>query len=273
MADLIAENVSIEIGDAAVVDGASLPLARGELICLLGPNGAGKTSLIRAMIGQLSPTTGRVLLDGEAVSEMPADALARRIAYLPQIRPLAWPMRARDVVALGRFAYGASPSRLGAEDAAAVERALSICGLSELAHRRVDTLSGGEAARVHVARALASSADFLIADEPVAALDPRRQHEVMALIRAFAKAGGGAICVLHDAALAARYADRLAFMRHGRLLAVGPPAETLTPARFAEVYDLTAEITSPADGAGATIRIIDIPDAPRNEAAPPITPS
>ncbi len=258
MAELAANNISVHIDGATIVADASLTVATSEAVALLGPNGAGKTSLMRALIGQIAPDAGHARLDDEETRSMRPEALARRIAYLPQRRPMAWPMRARDVVALGRFAYGASPSRLAPEDAAAVDDALGACGLGELAARRMDTLSGGEAARVHVARALASGADFLLADEPVASLDPLRQHEVMALIRDFADRGGGALAVLHDAALAARYADRIVLMRDGRIIADGPPREALTAARFEEAYGLRAEITFTPGGNGAAIRVLDV---------------
>ena len=165
------------------------------------------------------PRSGLAPRAGGAVSAAGRDPLrldpaerARRIAYLPQARSLAWPLRVRDVVALGRFAHGAAPGRLGAEDAAAVSRALASCRLASLADRLSDTLSGGELARTHVARAMAAEAPFLLADEPTAALDPLHQHQVMRLVRAYADAGRGVLVVMHDAALAARAADRLVWM-------------------------------------------------------------
>ena len=167
---------------------------------------------------------------------------ARRIAYLPQARPLAWPLRVRDVVALGRFAHGAAPGRLGTDDAAAVSRALASCGLTPLAERLSSTLSGGELARMHVARAMAAEAPLLLADEPTAALDPLHQHQVMRLVRACADAGRGVLVVTHDTAQAARIADRLVWMAAGRLVADGSPEATLTAERLAEVYGVRASV-------------------------------
>ena len=242
MTELVLRDVDVTVGQHKVVCGASLRVAPGELVALLGPNGAGKTMLLRAVLGLVKRSGGTVRAGGDDPARLPASERARRLAYLPQSRPLAWPVRVRDVVALGRFAHGASPGRLGGEDAASVERALSACGLHSLADRSCDTLSGGELSRTHVARTMAAQAPILLADEPTAALDPLHQHHVMALIRAYVDAGNGALVVLHEAALAARFADRLAWIRDGRIVADGPPEHTLTPERMAEVYGVRAAV-------------------------------
>ena len=242
MTELAVAGLRVGLGGLEVVRGAALRLAPGELVALLGPNGAGKTTLLRAVLGLVGRSGGAVRVGGEDPARLSAAERARRIAYLPQSRPLAWPMRVRDVVALGRFAHGASLGRLRGADADAVERALSACDLARLAERRCDTLSGGELSRTHVARAMAAQAPLLLADEPTAALDPLHQHHVMALIRACVDAGNGALVVLHEAALAARFADRLLWMKEGRIVADGPPADTLTPERFAEVYGVRAAV-------------------------------
>lgn len=236
MAELAIEELSVTLGGRAVVRGASLRLAGGELVALLGANGAGKTTVLRAVLGLTPRCAGSVRIGSDDLARLDPPVRARRVAYLPQIRPLAWPVRVRDVVALGRFAYGAALSRLAGADAAAVARALAACDLEQLADRPCTTLSGGELARVHVARALAADAPFLLADEPTAALDPLHQYQVMRLLRAAATAGRGVLVVMHDAALAARAADRLLWMADGRIVADGPPAATMTAAHLAEVY-------------------------------------
>jgi iron complex transport system ATP-binding protein len=243
MSELVAKALSLRARGATLVDRASFRLAPGELVALLGPNGAGKTSLIRASLGLVRPSSGRATLGGADTAGLAAAQRARALAYLPQQRPLAWPLGVRDLVALGRFSHGAVPARLAPADAAAVDRALAACDLETMAHRRTDTLSGGELARVHCARAFAAEAPLLIADEPTAALDPRHQLQVMALIRDFVGAGGGALVVLHDIQLAADHASRLVWMKAGRILADGAPEDTLTPERLAEVYGVQATIT------------------------------
>lgn len=238
---LIARGMTVEAGGATLVADAALTVGPGELVVLLGPNGAGKTSLLRAALG-LTPSIGAATLNGEAVATIAPAARARALSYLPQARPLAWPARVRDVVALGRFAHGVTLGRLSPRDAEAVDTALVRCDLIPLADRATDTLSGGELARVHLARALAAQAPLIVADEPVAALDPRHQHRVMGLLRDFVRGGGGALAVLHDLALAVAYADRLVWMKDGRVVAEGSVRETMTVERIAQVYGVRARM-------------------------------
>ncbi len=242
MTDLVATALSVTAKQATLVDAASYRLTAGEFVVLLGPNGAGKTSLIRASLGLETAASGAVTLMGDDVAALNPMALARRLAYLPQIRPLAWPNTVRDVVALGRYSHGAALGRLGAEDAAAVDRAIAACDLTAFADRRADTLSGGELARMHCARAFAAEAPFLIADEPIAALDPQHQFRILDLIADFVAKGGGALVVLHDINLAARYASRLIWMKDGRIVADGAPAETLSAERLESVYGVRAQV-------------------------------
>lgn len=238
---LIARGITVEAGCATLVADAALTVGPGELVVLLGPNGAGKTSLLRAALG-LTPSIGTATLNGEAVAAIAPAVRARALSYLPQARPLAWPVRVRDVVALGRFAHGVTLGRLSPRDAEAVDTALVRCDLIPLADRATDTLSGGELARVHLARALAAQAPLIVADEPVAALDPRHQHRVMGLLRDFVRGGGGALAVLHDLALAVAYADRLVWMKDGRVVAEGSVRETMTVERIAQVYGVRARM-------------------------------
>ncbi|MEO0548306.1 MAG: ABC transporter ATP-binding protein [Pseudomonadota bacterium] len=242
MADLVADNLTLNVKDATLVETASFSLQRGEFTVLLGPNGAGKTSLIRASLGLEVPTSGTATLGGEDTRQLSPVARARNIAYLPQIRPLAWPNTVRDVVALGRFSHGAALGRLKGADAEAVARAIAACDLTSFAHRRADTLSGGELARMHCARAFAAEAPLLVADEPTAALDPRHQFRILDLIADFVKRGGGALVVLHDIQMAASYASRLIWMKDGRIVANGPPTETLTSERLESIYGIRAEV-------------------------------
>ncbi len=242
MPDLTVCGLSVALGGQTVVVDASLRVGPGELVALLGANGAGKTTLLRGLLGSVPRTGGSVVIGGDDPAQLAAAERARRIAYLPQVRPLAWPIRVRDLVALGRFAHGVALGRLRTVDAAAVERALGVCDLTAFATRAATTLSGGELARVHVARAIAAEASLLIADEPTAALDPLHQHQVMRLLRTSADAGRGVLVVTHDIGLAARFADRLAWMAAGRIVADGPREATLTADRIAQVYGVRATV-------------------------------
>ncbi len=249
MTDLKITDIAVSVGKAVLVDQASLQVSPGELVVLLGPNGAGKTSLLRAAVGLEPIAGGSARIGADDSAELSAAERARRLSYLPQTRPLAWPNLVRDVVALGRYAYGAALGRLDGDDAAAVRRAMTSCDIAHLADRKTDTLSGGELARVHFARAFAAETPLLVADEPVAGLDPRHQFRIMDLIKSYVEGGGGALVVLHDIGLAARYADRMVWMKEGCIVADGPPVETLTSTRLADVYSVRARIE------GATVEM------------------
>lgn len=242
MAKLEISNLSVHADNTQLVQNASFTLERGELVALLGPNGAGKTSLLRASLGLTKISNGISSIDGHNISQMPPIERAKRIAYLPQITPLAWPNIVRDVIALGRFSHGANLSKLQGVDAEAVASAISQSDIEHLADRKMDTLSGGELARVHCARVFASQTPLLVADEPVAALDPRHQFRVMDLVHNYVKVGNGALIVLHDISLAARYATRLIWMQDGKITADGPPADTLTEKRLMDVYGVRAYV-------------------------------
>ena len=236
------KNIALSKDGQALVKDASFTLKAGELVVLLGPNGAGKTSLLRAALGIEKSTAGTVTIDDAPLNQLSPMARARKIAYLPQTRPLAWPNRVADIIALGRFAYGASPAKLSPDDAAAVDAAIKACDLTHLKDRTADTLSGGELARLHFARSFASGAPYLIADEPVAALDPRHQFRILDLLRNYVDDGNGALIILHDISLAARYADRLLWMKDGQIIADGSVDNTLTAKRMKEVYGVNAKV-------------------------------
>ena len=235
-------NVSWQTKGYDILNGVSFEFSQGELIALLGPNGAGKTSLLRCALGMETSYSGNISINGQSPRDMSANARARLVSYLPQTRPIAWPITVADTVALGRFAHGVRLGKLHPSDAKAVAAVIEACNLQHLQHRRVDTLSGGELARVHCARAFVAHAPLLLADEPIVALDPKHQYKVMALIRDYVNAGGGALIVLHDVELAARFADRLVWLKAGAILADGTPIDTFTQQRMAEVYGVTARI-------------------------------
>lgn len=243
MTQIALENVSYAIDGATLLDGVSATLEPGAFVAIVGPNGAGKTTLMKCAVGALTPTAGRARIGADDAAALNAQARARAISYLPQHSEAAWPVRVDDIVALGRYAYGAG-RRLDAAGRAAVDRAIAQCGLDPLRQRRIDSLSGGEKARVHCARAFAAEAPFLFADEPTASLDPAGRLAVAGLIGAQTRRGVGACVILHDVNLAAAFADRLIWMKGGKIVADGPPSQTMTPALFRRVFDVSVRIES-----------------------------
>lgn len=242
MVTITLEALEVSLGGRPVLRGLDATIAGGALVGVIGPNGAGKSTLARTLVGLLAPTRGRIRIDGPPIDEIPRDRLARTIAYLPQGQTLHWPLEVERLVGLGRLPYLAPFSRIGATDRHAIERAMAMADIVALRGRAATELSGGERARVLLARALAVEAPVLIADEPLASLDPGHQLEVMELLKRQAEAGVLVIVVLHDLTMAARFCDRLLLLDEGKLIADGAPGDVLTARRLAEVYGVTAWI-------------------------------
>jgi len=236
------EAAGVTLGRHKVVEGVTATLEGGALIGIIGPNGAGKSTLAKAILGLLPLSTGRVSIDGREVGAIDRPTVARTIAYLSQGQTLHWPISVERLVGLGRLPHLAPLSRIEPEDADAIERAMRRADVGHLRSRVATELSGGERARVMLARALAVEAPALLVDEPLASLDPGHQIEVMDLLRAQAGVGTLVIAILHDLSLAARYCDRLILLDRGRPVADGPAAEVLTEERLASVYGVNAWI-------------------------------
>ena len=237
---LEASQLHLAMGPCPVVHGVDVALRPGEVTAILGPNGAGKSTLLRGLAGLQAPLDGEVRLAGTSLADFKADRRAREIGYLPQEATVHWPLAVERVVALGRLPHLGPWQRLGAADGYAVDRALAATGVEHLRGRTVTELSGGERARVLLARVLAGEPDILLADEPVAGLDPYHQVHFMELVRDYAAAGRTVALVLHDLNLAARFCDRLLLMDEGRLVAEGPAREVLDPEHLARVFGIRA---------------------------------
>ena len=233
-----ARGISLSLAGREVLRAVDFAAAAGQTVGVVGPNGAGKTSLVRVLAGLIAPAAGEVRLDGRPLGSWPRPARARRLAYLPQGETVHWPITAGRLVALGRLPHLVAWQRPRPEDAAAIERAMAAADVVALAGRRVPELSAGERRRVLIARALAVEAPVLLADEPVAGLDPYHQLEILELLRATAAAGRTVVVVLHDLALAARFCDRVAVLRDGAVLAAGPARATLGAETIARAFDV-----------------------------------
>ncbi|MEM9130060.1 MAG: ABC transporter ATP-binding protein [Pseudomonadota bacterium] len=212
----------------------SFDVTKGEFIGLIGPNGAGKTTLMRAALGLL-PFTGT-----SSLASMPDSDRARQAAWMPQAREIAWPVSVETIVMLGRIPHLASGEKPSQADHEKVEQVLDQMDLTDMRHRAATQLSGGEQARVLVARALAQDTPLLLADEPVAGLDPAHQIAAMQIFAKLAQHGKSAIVSLHDLGLAARHCTRLILLGNGGLVADGTPQEVLKPDRLADIFGITA---------------------------------
>ena len=244
---LTASDLTVAFGKHRVLEGIDFSVDRGELLGLVGPNGAGKTTLLRAVLGLVNRTSGDVLIDDSGISDLAVRERARRIAYLPQIPTVHWPIATRQLVALGRLPHLGPWQSPSAEDEDAIDDALAATDITELQDRTHLTLSGGERRLATLARALAVGADLLLADEPVAALDPGHQLQVMTLFHNLTRRYRGAIVVLHDLTLATRFCDRLILLHEGRIYAQGCPHEVLDKDNLAAVYGVRARFGQPPD--------------------------
>ena len=230
------------LGGRSVLDGTDVQVEAGELVAVVGPNGAGKSSLIRAFAGLLPLTGGVVRLMGDDISTLSSRERAARVAYLPQEKQIAWNLPAIEIAALG------APF-LSAADALIVARAaLDEVEAGYLANRGVAEMSGGERARVLLARALTTGATGLLVDEPIAGLDPEAQLMVLERLQARARSGQAVLISLHDLTLAARFADRVVVLDHGGVVADAPPMLALTPEVMARVFGLNGRWIVGPDG-------------------------
>lgn len=252
-----------------VLRALSLEIAPGEVFALLGPNGSGKTTLLRALAGQLAPQTGAIYLDFKDLSELSPQALAREIAALEQEIHSSFDFTVRGIIELGRLPHLARWRRLSREDRAIIERAMIQTDVLQFADRAIQQLSSGERQRVWLALALAQEPKVLLLDEPTAHLDLRYQSEIFNLIRRLAQEQLTIVLSLHDLNLAARFADRVALLGEGQILALGKPHIVLTAKQIERAYGTRVRVVSLN---GDVPQIVFIPevdtDAQRADRAP-----
>jgi len=251
--------VGVEVPGRALLRAASAQFAAGQVTAVLGPNGAGKSTLMSVLTGQRQPTGGDVFLAGKALAAYAPIDLARVRASVAQETQVAFEFTVREVVELGRYPHRSRPGKSGADIPL---QAMQATAVEHLQHRALNTLSGGEKARVHLARALAQvwepavgpanaqATRWLLLDEPTAALDLQHQHRMLQLVRAWATAQGvGVVAVLHDLNLALRYSDRCVVLQGGEVVGSGATAEVLTPACIEKVWGVVAHPVAPQGGA------------------------
>ena len=237
MSLLTLDKLSVFRGDCPVIDNVSLALEPGDFIGLIGPNGAGKTSLMRAALGILEHK------GFSSLAVMPQSDRAKQAAWLPQDREIAWGLSVRDLVGLGRLPFGSIQ-----KNDRHVEAAIIKMELATFSDRIATQLSGGEQARVLIARALAQDTPILLADEPTASLDPANQISTLKTFSTLAQAGRGVIASIHDLGLAARYCTKLALLHRGKLIAFGSADEVLTPDNLRTVFSIEAHYEKTKEG-------------------------
>jgi len=233
-------DVGCRLGGAEVLAGVDLRIAAGRLVVMVGPNGAGKSTLLGVLAGDLPVTGGSALLDDRALSAWGPRALAQRRSVLPQSYDVSFGFSVRDVVAMGRYPW-TSVADID-RDEQMIAAALERTDTTHLVDRVFRTLSGGERARVSLARVLAQDTDLVLLDEPTAALDLRHTEEVLGVARELVRAGRTVVVVAHDLSLASAYADDLVVVDRGRVVAHGSPVDVLTPELIHSTYGLAVEV-------------------------------
>jgi len=254
---LSARNLEWHAGGRTILGPLDLDVLQGECLAVVGPNGAGKTTLLRCLTGLLRPSRGELLFAGRSFATLSRRELARRIAYVPQIRPERVPLKVEEVVMLGRYPH-LSPLQIAprSSDFAAVEEALAVVGIEPLRARPIDELSGGERQAVYIAAALAQESEVLVLDEPTIHLDARHQHDLASLLlRLKQSAERTIVLATHDLNLSSLLGDRLLALAAGRALALGRPAEIVRSEVLEQLFQARFDIVR---GGERPVTVLDL---------------
>ena len=230
--------------DNPVLDGVDFHVNRGEFTGLIGPNGAGKSTILKLLVGLLKPQSGEIKLDGKPVGEYPARELAKRVSYLPQEDEVHFPFTVGEVVMLGRWPHSGGAFFDSESDRLASVNAMEQVGIADWSGRLITELSGGERARVILAKAIATEPEILLLDEPVSELDFKYQTEAYLLLKELTRKGTGVVFVAHDVGAISRWADRLLLLSNGQILADGSPADVLGEELLEKAYGIPVKIIS-----------------------------
>ncbi len=250
--DIRFDALSLTLRGRPVLQNAGGHLQKGKVTVILGANGAGKSTLLSCLAGLRSPDRGTVMLGENHLLKIPGNVRARQIGLLPQQADIHWEINVRALVALGRLPHQGRLSNWGggnAVDDAAIAKAMAQTDCSQFADRKALRLSGGEQARVLLARVLAGEPDWVLADEPLANLDPAHQMDTVSCLKDAAKEGAGVVLILHDLTLAARIADHVIIMNQGSIQIAGSCAEVLTHAQLANAFGVSVHIGKDDNGA------------------------
>ncbi|MDG1438803.1 MAG: ABC transporter ATP-binding protein [Emcibacteraceae bacterium] len=234
------DNISLDLENIPILENISATLNRGEVVGVIGPNGAGKSSLLRCILGLVKMKTGSVFIDEKNVDDLSLKERAQKMAYAAQGAPVHWPLTAEHIVGLGRVPHLNPWQKLSNVDQSIIDEAMEKTDCSSLKGRLVTTLSGGERARVLLARVLATAAPYILADEPVASLDPAHQLQIMEILKSLSKNDNGVLVVLHDLSLALRYCDRIILLNDGKMIAQDTPDVILNDDNLNNIFGIKA---------------------------------
>ena len=252
--DLSVTDLSVSLGTRRVLDSVSAQFRPGRVTAILGANGSGKSTLIRTMAGLLDHDRGHIRLGPRFLNRIPTRERAQLLGYLPQDASVHWNIGVRELVALGRLPHRAPFAGPSQADAMAIGAALGATDTTHLANRDTHALSGGERARVLLARVLAGEPQWLLADEPLASLDPVHQLGLLSQLRALAAGGMGVVIVLHDLIQAARAADDVLLLKAGQVVAFGPAREALAHQPLREAFGVEVMVVPDEQG-----RLLPVP--------------
>ena len=252
--DLSIDNLAVSLGNRKILRGIDAVFRPGKVTAILGPNGSGKSTLVRALAGLVDADAGFVRFGGKLIGRMEPRERARTIGYLPQDAAVHWNVTAEALVALGRLPHRSPFAGTSAEDQAAIMRAMEATDTIIFTGRPVAELSGGERARVLLARVLAGQPQWLLADEPLAALDPAHQLGLLERLRGLAQQGMGVVIVLHDLVQAARAADEVLLLREGKVVAFGPASQALAHQPLRDAFGVEVMVIGDDQG-----RLLPVP--------------
>jgi iron complex transport system ATP-binding protein len=238
-----ANNIVAGYDNKIIINGIDVTIPKNKISVIIGANACGKSTLLKTLARLIKPVSGEITLDGKKIGTMPSKKLAQILGLLPQSPVVPEGIIVSDLVARGRFPYQTFLKGMGKKDYEAVEEALEIMGITELANRSVDELSGGQRQRVWIAMALAQQTDILLLDEPTTFLDITYQIEILDLLTDLnRKKGTTIVMVLHDINLSARYADYIFAVNKGNLISKGTPSEVITEGLIRQVFDLECTV-------------------------------
>lgn len=256
MTQLEVRDLHYDYDKKVVLDGVSFTVNEGEIIGILGPNGCGKTTTLKNLNKNLSPSGGCILLDGEDLQEMVKKDIAKKIAVVPQTNEINFAFTVREIVAMGRIPFQAMLGGESRDDQAIIDDAIEQTGLSELADRHINTMSGGERQRVIIARAIAQTPKIILMDEPTLHLDINMQFEVLDLIKELSEKNHLTVVIVsHDLPMVARYCDRMILLHDHKVYAAGTTDEVLTADNMRVVFNIDAEPEKDPRTGRTTVRL------------------